>query len=137
MSERVTLRVPARGEFARTVRITAAQLASQMDMSIEDVEDVRLAAEEAFVWAVDGLGGEDTVVVEFELSGDALTLTVNLGDEAELDAEAATDLSAACSRLILESICDSVEVTHDAEPVLRIRKVKSSEESPAETSDAV
>ena len=137
MSERVTLRVPARGEFARTVRITAAQLASQMDMSIEDVEDVRLAAEEAFVWAVDGLGGEDTVVVEFELSGDALTLTVNLGDEAELDAEAATDLSAACSRLILESICDSVEVMCDAGPALRIRKVKSSEESPAETSDAV
>ena len=55
MRDRITLTVPSRSEYARTVRMTAAALASRMGMSFDDVEDVRMAAEEAFVYAADSL----------------------------------------------------------------------------------
>ena len=50
MDERtVRLSVPAEASFARTVRMMAANLAVVCDMSVDEVEDVRMAAEEGFV----------------------------------------------------------------------------------------
>ena len=56
MTDHVKLTVPARDEFARTVRMTAAALAGRMGMSLDDVDDVRIAVEEAFVFAVGRVG---------------------------------------------------------------------------------
>ena len=47
----VKLSVPAEARFARAVRMTASNLAVCCDMSVDDVEDVRMAAEEGFVYA--------------------------------------------------------------------------------------
>jgi hypothetical protein len=49
--DRVVLSVPARGEYARTVRLAAAELAARTGMTIDDADDVKLAVEEAFVFA--------------------------------------------------------------------------------------
>jgi serine/threonine-protein kinase RsbW len=48
-SDTVNLRVPAKGEYAKLVRMTAAALSSRMGMNYDQVDDVRMAAEEAFV----------------------------------------------------------------------------------------
>ena len=40
----VKLSVPAEARFARAVRMTASNLAVCCDMSVDDVEDVRMAA---------------------------------------------------------------------------------------------
>ena len=52
-TERITLTVPARAEFAKTVRMTASALVGRIGMTYDEVDDVRMAAEEAFVYACD------------------------------------------------------------------------------------
>ena len=46
----VNVTVPALPEFARSVRMMAANLAVVCHMSVDDLEDVRMAAEEGFVY---------------------------------------------------------------------------------------
>ena len=72
--DRITLTVPARGEYARTVRMTAAALVSRMGMTYDEVDDVRMAAEEAFVYAVDTLPEDAEVTFTFTLDEDALEI---------------------------------------------------------------
>jgi serine/threonine-protein kinase RsbW len=64
--DRVVLSVPARGEYARTVRLAAAELAARTGMTIDDADDVKLAVEEAFVFAC-ARDGVDEVTFSFSL----------------------------------------------------------------------
>jgi serine/threonine-protein kinase RsbW len=103
-NERVVLTVPARSEYARTVRLTAAELASRAGMNIDDVDDVKLAVEEAFVFAGEHVtDGELTFT--FEVA--PLSISLVLGPLPETCAtEAGSDASERYARFILESICD-------------------------------
>ncbi len=47
----ISLSVPAEAEFARVVRMTAANLAVLCDMNVDEVDDLRMAAEEGFVYS--------------------------------------------------------------------------------------
>lgn len=109
--DRVTLTVPAKGEYARAVRMTAAALASRTGMTYDEVEDVRMAAEEAFVYAVDSLAEGDEVTVVFEVCGDSMAIRVCLGP-VQSDAEGEAD-RAALATFILDSVCDRYEFTSD------------------------
>ena len=107
-SDHISLTVPARGEFAKTVRMTAAVLAGRVDMSYDDVEDVRMAAEEAFVYAVDTLPEGADVRFDFTVGDGAIVIDVPLGaEESSPDPEA--ERSAAYAVFILESVCDEYE----------------------------
>ncbi len=120
--DRIVLTVPARGDYARPVRMTAAELASRMGMSLDDVDDVRIAVEEAFVF-VSGHAGE----------GSEVTFTFSL-DDASLEVLAAAG-QAACvgftdddagsryARFILESVCDEFELV-ETKDECRLRLVK-------------
>lgn len=110
--DRITLTVPARGEYAKTVRLTAASLVSRMGMGYDDVEDVRMAAEEAFVYAVETAPQSGQLTFEFLVDGDAFTLAVGLGtdfDPTDEDMEARTSYAT----FILQSVSDSYELTSD------------------------
>jgi serine/threonine-protein kinase RsbW len=104
--DRITLTVPAKSEYAKTVRMTAAALVSRMGMNFDDVDDVRMAAEEAFVYAVDTLPEDAEVRFEFSVSDDELKIDVPLGSEDPSSDEEA-DRRAAYATFILESVCDS------------------------------
>lgn len=108
-SDRVTLTVPARGEYAKTVRMTAAELASRIGMSYDDVDDVRMAAEEAFVFACSRVGCEGEITFAMDVGTGGLTIAVGpLPDRQDLDiAEDSGDRYAA---FILEAVCDEFEV---------------------------
>lgn len=106
--DRVELTVPARGEYAKAVRMTASALASRMGMSFDDVEDVRMAVDEAFVHAVDGIGESGDVTFTFALSDDTLGIAVCVGTgERELDPDA--ESRASLAGFILDSVCDHHE----------------------------
>ena len=47
----IRLSVPAEPAYARAVRMMAANLAVVADMGVDDVEDLRMAAEEGFVYS--------------------------------------------------------------------------------------
>ena len=110
--DRVTLTVPAKSEYAKAVRMTAAALVARTSMSFDDVEDVRMAAEEAFVYAVESLPPDSEVRFEFLVSDDALEIDVALGAEMPSSDDDA-ERSAAYAVFILESVCDEYKFASD------------------------
>ncbi|HEY3317257.1 MAG TPA: ATP-binding protein [Coriobacteriia bacterium] len=120
-SDRIALSVPARGEYARTVRMTAAELASRMGMSIDDIDDVRIAVEESFALAVAHASGADvtfTFTLDPEAFEAAATTPSNTCDE-DLEDETGSRYA----RFILESVCDEFEIrTDDGACYIRLLK---------------
>jgi serine/threonine-protein kinase RsbW len=111
-SDLITLTVPARSEYARTVRMTAAALVGRTEMNYDDVEDVRMAAEEAFVFAVDTLPEGSDVTFEFRLTDDSIEIGVPLGAKKQTTDDE-TERAAAYAVFILESVCDEYEFASD------------------------
>jgi serine/threonine-protein kinase RsbW len=110
--DQITLIVPAKSEYAKTVRITAAALASRINMTYEEVEDVRMAADEAFVYASDTLSPGSEVRFVFLLGEDDIEIAVGLGVENP-SADEDSDRSVAYATFIMESVCDSYEFASD------------------------
>ena len=101
----VRLRVPAEAGFARSVRMTASTLAVCCDMSVDDVEDVRMVAEEGFVYAC--ATSPEAVDVSFSLAPDAMIMDFSLGEE-EPD-----DESIDLVEVLLSAVCDVFSVSED------------------------
>lgn len=112
----VTLRVPARPAFARVVRMTASTLAADLDMSVDDVEDVRMAAEEGFVYSC--ATRPEAVDVRFALGEGDIAMDFSLGDVPVEDvAEGGADGERTpldLVELLLSAVCDEFGVDEAA-----------------------
>jgi len=104
--DRVVLTLPARDEFARTARLTAAELAARIGMSVDGIDDVKMAVEEAFVFVTDRRVGE-SVTFDFSID-DGIELLVGPMEGACTEQEGETGERYA--RFILESVCDEFEL---------------------------
>ncbi len=98
----VFLGVPAEPEFARVVRMTAASLAADCDLGVEDVEDVRMIAEEGFVLSC--ATAPDAVDVRFSLEPGVVAMDFPLG--AAMPQDDSLDLVMA----LLDAVCDVLSV---------------------------
>ena len=108
MSESVIrLSVPAQPSFARSVRMMAANLAVLCSMNVDEVEDARMAAEEAFVLAC--ATRPEGCAVGFTLGEGTLTMSFALG-ESDIDE---ADEQVSMSRLLLSYVCESFEFADD------------------------
>ena len=112
-SDRITLTVPARGEYAKTVRLTAAELASRIGMSYDEVDDVRIAAEEAFVYA-SGCVGEDEHVT-FSITVGPESLEIAVGPMSAPGSGAESGPSEGYAEFILRSVCDEFDISRSQE----------------------
>lgn len=102
----VTLRVPAEASFARTVRMTASALAVAAGIeSVEDVEDVKMIADEGFVYAC--ATAPEAVEVSFSLAAGEVAMDFSLG--ASEPADEAVDLV----RVLLSAVCDEFSLSED------------------------
>jgi serine/threonine-protein kinase RsbW len=109
-TDQVTLSVPARSEYARTVRMAAAELAARMGMSYDEVDDVRMAVEEAFVYACDCAGEDQQVTFAFFLSDGELSVIVGpLPQPEESEGSAAENYA----EFILRSVCDEFAIERE------------------------
>lgn len=122
-SDRIALSVPAKTDYAKTVRMTAAALVSRMGMSYDEVDDVRMAAEEAFVYAVDTLPEDSNVTFDFILDDDELTIEVCLGVDADISDEE-VERRTSYATFILQSVCDRYELVSDPQGHRTLRLVK-------------
>lgn len=117
----VRLVVPAEASFARTVRMGASTLAVCCDMSMEAVEDVRMVAEEGFVYSCST--APEQVDVSFSLSPGVMVMDFSLGGE-EPSGEG-LDLV----EVLLSAVCDAFSVSEDGRT---LHLVIRSEEKPNE-----
>jgi anti-sigma regulatory factor (Ser/Thr protein kinase) len=110
-ADRVVLVVPSKAEYARTVRLAAAELAARAGMDIDGIDDVRMAVEEAFVFASERAVRGD-LEFAFVVAPGSVELTVGpLG--AGPAQEDSPDRGEMYARFILETICDEFELTGD------------------------
>ncbi len=99
----IVLSVAADPALARLVRMSATNVAMLSSMSVERVEDIRMAAEEAFIYAC---ATDSMIDIEFAYDADSVAMTFELGDVA-FPASSEDDPTSAYVDLILGAVCDS------------------------------
>lgn len=114
----IELNVSCDPALARLVRMTAANVAALGKMSVERVEDIRMAAEEAFVYCCSATG-DGTVNVAFSVSEEQVGMKFSVGGASALPTED-DDPTAAYNDLILGAVCDSY-IKSDAPAVLELQ----------------
>ncbi len=108
----VELRLAADPSLARLVRMSAANVAMLSSMSVERVEDIKMAAEEAFIFACSASEGA-ALAVAFKADETGVSMDFLLFD-ATFDVEQNGDANAVYADLILASVCDAYEKSEDA-----------------------
>jgi serine/threonine-protein kinase RsbW len=74
----VTVRIPASGAYLSVLRTATAGLAARLDFTLDDIEDLRIAVDEACAMLlVSALAGTD-LTCEFELEGDGMRISVSV-----------------------------------------------------------
>lgn len=111
-ADHITLTVPARSEFARTARLTAAALLSRLEIGYDDLDDVKTATEEAFIYACESGPESGEITLHFYLDGEMLRIEVPIAVGASASSEEAERRSA-LANFILESVCDTYEMSSD------------------------
>lgn len=94
----VALRLPAAGAYLSVLRTATASLASRLDFTIDDIEDLRIAVDEACAMLLtQALPGAD-LECSFELTADSIKVDVSVltldGHEPSRDTFAWTVLTA-------------------------------------------
>ena len=117
----VTLTVPADGTFARSVRMTAANLAVLVGMNVDELEDIRMAAEEGFVYAC-GTQPENVEVI-FTLQDGSIAMDFSLGEKDPEDCgDVAEGQPLELVELLLSAICDDFSLDDEGYtlPLLKV-----------------
>jgi len=117
----VTLRLPAAGAYLSVLRTATASLASRLDFTIDDIEDLRIAVDEACAMLLtQAVPGAD-LECSFELTGDAIAVSVAVltldGQEPSRDTFAWTVLTA-----LAGEVDSSVDAEHRVTLSLRKRR---------------
>jgi len=121
-ADRITLTIPSRAEYAKAVRMTASALVSRTGATYDDLDDVRIAAEELFVYACDHADEDTEVTIEFLIDDEDVSMSVRLPQGTRATGEDA-ERRAAYATFILQSVCDHYELSSDLEgQYLKVRK---------------
>ncbi len=103
------MRVPARAPYARIVRVGAAALALRQGMSFGEIDDLRLAIDEAMIVLLDGLDEEHDLIIDivFRISDGGLELEATRSTNAEVGEAAVHRFDAIASGLVDDYDIDS------------------------------
>lgn len=107
---RVTLVVPADPAMARVARLTASALAASAGLTVDAVDDVKIAVSEMLALLV-GRGGAAPVTLVFASSPGELSIDVSsrtppfVGDDQELE----------LTNLVLDAVTASHQTSHDGD----------------------
>ena len=109
MSDAVTLAFPAQARNAALARTMAAAMAARAELTIDQLEDVRLAVDEAVSLVLVDSPTDGVVTCTFDVEGTTLDISVSApstsGREPERDAFSWT---------VLTALVDSVTASTDA-----------------------
>jgi serine/threonine-protein kinase RsbW len=104
----VEVRTPADVVYVSTLRLTAASLAARCDLTIDDIEDLRLAVDEACALLLPLASAESTLDARFELANGKLAVATSV-----LTAEGAEPDRTGFAWTVLGALASSVDVAHE------------------------
>jgi serine/threonine-protein kinase RsbW len=106
----VEVRVPASVIYISTLRLTAASLAARCDLTIDDIEDLRLAVDEACALLLPHAEPDSTLDARFDLAVGRLEVmtSVRTSETAEPD-------RTGFAWTVLDALASSVEVRRDGD----------------------
>ena len=77
-ADTVTVRMPADGAYLSVLRTATAGLAARMDFTLDDIEDLRIAVDEACAMLLSQAIPGSSLECSFALSPDDMTITVSV-----------------------------------------------------------
>ncbi len=123
----VDISVPANGAYVATLRLTATSLAARCDLTVDDIDDLGLAVDEACALLLPHAQPETTLSAHFELEVGFLTVTTSVHAP---DADSASPDRSGFAWSVLSALASDVEVAgHDG--TLSITVTKRREPAPA------
>ena len=119
MKDSVVLRLPAQAAYLSVLRTATAALASRLDFTLDDIEDLRIAVDEACAMLlVQAVAGAD-LTCAFELSADSVGVHVSV---PTLDGEVPSRETFAWT--VLTALAGEVDARVDVEKVVTISLLK-------------
>jgi serine/threonine-protein kinase RsbW len=76
--DRVTVRMPADGAYLSVLRTATAGLAARLDFTLDDIEDLRIAVDEACAMLLGQAIPGSSLECSFSLEPDAMTISVSV-----------------------------------------------------------
>jgi anti-sigma regulatory factor (Ser/Thr protein kinase) len=104
----VSIKIPASPVYVQVVRLVAAGLASRLQFTIDEIEDLKIAVDELSAYLTGSQGREGDLEVRFKIDGDRIEIT----GQGHFDSrqKVRTDLTE-FSKMILDTVVDSAELT--------------------------
>ena len=123
MSDEVQLVMPADPEFLRLARVTAMGLASRLQFTIDEIDDLRIAIDELVFGLIGTKGRPGTVTMRYALLDNGLEVRGTGSFEDGAPTAGMTELS----ELILDAVTDEHEASTDSDgsPTFRLLKRRS------------
>jgi serine/threonine-protein kinase RsbW len=108
----VDVRIPADGAYIATLRLTAASLGARCDLTVDDIEDLRLAVDEACALLLPHAQPGSAMHARFDLATGRLAVTTTV--ESPDASEASPDRSG-FAWSVLSALASEVDVKGDGE----------------------
>lgn len=104
----MTITTPADGSMAAVVRAVVMSAAVSAALTVDRVEDVALAANEAFRSVATGVGPDGSIVCRFQPGAGSIDVSVEPAGDTDADGPVDVDH---LSAMILSAVTDSYEST--------------------------
>ena len=125
MSDEVQLVMPADPEFLRLARVTAMGLASRLQFTIDEIDDLRIAIDELLFGLIGTKGRPGRVTMRYSLVDSGLEVKGTATFEDGVETNGLTELS----ELILDAVADEHELTPNGPtPSFRLLKRRVDQE---------
>lgn len=119
--DRVEIRVPAEAAYVATLRLTAASLAARCDLTIDDIEDLRLAVDEACALLLPHARAGTTLDAVFVLERGHLAVTAGVAARGSADGDTIDRSGFAWT--VLGALASSVDIdTRDSRLAITVTK---------------
>lgn len=108
--EVVRLTATAHPFYSQVIRVAVFLIASRLDFDLEQVEDLRIAVDEAWNHALTHAPAASDIEVEITIEPEAMHIA--LTSEVAEAHEESKGIPASFSRLILDAVSDEVSIEH-------------------------
>jgi len=114
-TDEVSLQVPARPQFGRVIRVGGAALALRQGLSFNEIDELRLAVDEAVILLLEGVPADAYIAATFRFEPEQLELEMISSVPGTFDAQAVarfrditagllskSEIDAAAGRVVIE-----------------------------------